>query len=322
MSHCEEAKADEAIQKFCWSGSPRRCAVRDDVSAFPFSDTAAVEGARHIGAMLIPGGGRSSVERLHLMAETESTVLCCTPTYALHLLEVARENNFDLRSLKIRATVHAGEPGANVPATKQRIEEGWSAKCYDHAGASEIGAHSFEGSDRRNGLYVIESEFIAEILDPTTAQPVEPGEKGELVLTNLGRWGFPVIRYRTGDVVVAGKDQSAGARSFLYLDGGVIGRADDMVTVRGVNVFPSAIENLVRVHQEVDEFRVTVSKQGVMDQLTIEVELADGAAGERITSSLSQSIIVNLSLRPTITVVPRNTLPRFELKARRFHVNS
>jgi phenylacetate-CoA ligase len=283
---------------------------------------AAVEGARHIGAMLIPGGGRSSLERLHLMAETESTVLCCTPTYALHLLEVARENNFDMNSLKIRTTVHAGEPGANVPATKQRIEEGWSAQCYDHAGASEIGAHSFEGSDRRNGLYVIESEFIAEILDPATARPVEPGAKGELVLTNLGRWCFPVIRYRTGDVVVAGQDQSAGARSFLYLAGGVIGRADDMVTVRGVNIFPSAIENLVRAHPEVDEFRVTVSKRGHLDELIIEVELAEGADAGTITRLMSQSIHSNLSLRPTVRAVSRGALPRFELKARRFHVNS
>ncbi|MFQ5578832.1 MAG: phenylacetate--CoA ligase family protein, partial [Anaerolineae bacterium] len=105
---------------------------------------AAVEGARHIGALTIPGGGRSSVERLHLMRDTGSTALCCTPTYALHLLEVARENTITISDLNIQTTVHAGEPGANVPATKQRIQQGWSAKCYDHAGASEVGAHSFE----------------------------------------------------------------------------------------------------------------------------------------------------------------------------------
>jgi phenylacetate-CoA ligase len=281
---------------------------------------AAVEGAHHIGAMLVPGGGRSSLERLHLMKETGCTALCCTPTYALHLLEVARENNFEMSDLNIHTTVHAGEPGANVPATKQRIEQGWSAHCYDHAGASEIGAHCFEGSDRRNGLYVIESEFIAEILDPASSQPVPNGEKGELVLTNLGRWGFPVIRYRTGDIVVASPDQSSGERTFLHLDGGVIGRADDMVTVRGVNVFPSAIENFVREHPQVDEFRVTVDKRDNLDKLTIELELAAGADEQTIPTLITQAISANLGLRPTVHCVSRDTLPRFELKARRFRV--
>ena len=281
---------------------------------------AAVEGARHIGALLVPGGGRSSLDRLHLMQETGCTVLCSTPTYALHLLEVARENNFDVSGLKIRTTIHAGEPGANVPATKQRIEAGWGARCFDHAGASEIGAHSFEGEDRRNGLYVIESEFIAEILDPNSGRPAQPGEKGELVLTNLGRWGFPVLRYQTGDIVVAAKDQTAGERTFLYLEGGVIGRADDMVTVRGVNVFPSGIENCIREHPAVDEFRVTVDKRDIMDQITIEVELMEGAEATATTALIAQSITSNLGLRPTVVAVARNTLPRFELKARRFRV--
>ncbi len=281
---------------------------------------AAVEGARHIGAMLIPGGGRSSLDRLHLMRETESTVLCCTPTYALHLLEVARDNNFDIDDLKIQTTIHAGEPGANVPATKQRIEEGWSAKCYDHAGASEIGAYSFEGQDRRHNLYIIETEFVAEVLDPVTGQPAAPGEKGELILTNLGRWGFPVIRYRTGDVVVVSKDQSAGERTFLCLEGGVIGRADDMVTVRGVNVFPSAIENFVRQQPAVDEFRITVNKRGHLDELTLELELAHGSDVDAVPAAITQSITNNLGLRPTVLVVSRHTLPRFELKARRFKV--
>ncbi|MFQ5614813.1 MAG: phenylacetate--CoA ligase family protein [Anaerolineae bacterium] len=281
---------------------------------------AAVEGARYIEALFIPGGGRSSLDRLHLMRETGSTALCCTPTYALHLLEVARENDVDLTGLQVRATIHAGEPGANVPATKKRIEEGWSAKCYDHAGASEVGAHSFECQAQPNGIHLIESEFIAEALDPATGQPVPPGEKGELVITNLGRWGFPIIRYRTGDAVVFNEARCDCGRTFLRLEGGVIGRVDDMVTVRGVNVFPSAIENLVRQQAAVDEFRVTVGKRGHMDELAIEVELAAGADAEAIPAAIAQSISSTLGLRPTVTNVPRGTLPRFELKAKRFRV--
>lgn len=280
----------------------------------------AVEGAKHVGAMFIPGGGRSSLDRLHLMRDTGSTALCCTPTYALHLLEVARDNHFDVGQLKIRATVHAGEPGANVPSTKRRIEEGWTAKCYDHAGASEIGAHSYECQIQPNSIHFNESEYIAEVIDPDTGQPVAPGEKGELVITNLGRWGFPIIRYRSGDVVIANETKCDCGRTFLRFEGGIIGRADDMVTIRGVNVFPSAIENLVRQHQEVDEFRVTVGKRGEMDELTIEVELAGGSDTERVPSTIAQSISRELGLRPKVAVVSHNTLPRFELKAKRFQI--
>ncbi|MBF0278459.1 MAG: phenylacetate--CoA ligase [SAR324 cluster bacterium] len=282
----------------------------------------AVEGAHKIGAMFIPGGGRSSLDRLRLMSETGTTVLCCTPTYAMHLLEVARENHFHLNQLNIRATVHAGEPGANVPATKKRIEEGWSAKCFDHAGASEIGAYSFECEAQPNGIHIIEDEYIVEVMNPETGQMLAPGEKGEMVITNLGRWGFPVIRYRTGDVVMSNEERCECGRTFLRLEGGITGRADDMVTVRGVNIFPSAIENFVRSFQAVDEFRVVVKKQGSMDELHIEIEVIEGVESESISNALARSISSSLGLRPSIRVVPRHSLPRFELKARRFHVEN
>jgi phenylacetate-CoA ligase len=279
-----------------------------------------VEGARRIGALFIPGGGRSSLDRLNLMRDTESTVLCCTPTYALRLLEVAREEGFDVDGLKVHATVHAGEPGANVPATKQRIEEGWTAKCYDHAGASEIGPHSFECQAQPEGIHIIESEFIVEVFDSATGKRCRPGERGEMIITNLGRWGFPVLRYRTGDIVMVNEEPCECGRTFLRLENGIIGRADDMVTVRGVNVFPSAIENLVREYAEIDEFQVTVSKRGEMEELDIEIEVADGANGDAITNALRQSIHSALALRPTVVEVASNTLPRFKLKASRFHV--
>lgn len=279
---------------------------------------AAVEGARHIGAMFIPGGGRSSYERLDMMRNSGSSALCCTPTYALHLLEVAREHKIDLTNFSIQTTVHAGEPGANVPATKRRIEEGWSAKCYDHAGASEVGAHSFECQLQPNGIHVIETEFIVECLNPATGQPVAPGEKGELVITNLGRWGFPIIRYRTGDAVIFNQAKCACGRTFLRLEGGVLGRVDDMITIRGVNVFPSALENLIRTYTPVDEFRVKVGKKGELDELSIEVELMEGSDTEAVVTAVAQSIGTSLGFRPTVTAVPRGALPRFELKAKRF----
>lgn len=281
---------------------------------------AAVEGARKIGAVMIPGGGRDSPQRLELMKEAGATALCCTPTYALRLAEVGREIGFDLAKIPMRATIHAGEPGASVPATKKRIEESWSAKCFDHAGASEVGAHSFECFERPGGTHLIESEYIVEVLDPKTGQPVPEGERGEMVITNLGRWGFPVIRYKTGDVVRVDTGGCDCGRSFLRFPGGILGRADDMVTVRGVNVFPAGVENILRRFTEVDEFRVTVHKERQMDEMDVEVELCEGAHPE-VVHAIADKLDTMLAFRPRVHLVARGTLPRFEMKAKRFFVH-
>ncbi len=280
---------------------------------------AAVEGARKIGAVMIPGGGRDSLQRLELMRETGTTVLCCTPTYALRLAEVATELGFDLASIPMKATVHAGEPGANIPSTKKRIEDCWTAKCFDHAGASEVGAHSFECQVQPGGTHLIESEYIAEVINPKTGERVPEGERGELVITNLGRWGFPVIRYRTGDLVRVNLDRCDCGRTSLRFEGGILGRADDMVTVRGVNVFPAGVENIIRKFAEVDEFRITVNKVKQMDEMDIEVELCEGADPD-VVHQLAVKLDTMLSFRPRVHHVARNTLPRFEMKAKRFHV--
>lgn len=279
---------------------------------------AAAEGARKIGAMMIPGGGRDSLQRLELMRDTGATAMCSTPTYALRLLEVARENNFDMHSLNVRATVHAGEPGASVPETQARIESGWRAKCFDHAGASEVGAHSFS-CEQQAGIHLIESEFIAEVLDRETSQPVAPGEVGELVITNLGRLGFPIIRYRTGDLVRMNVEPCACGRTFARFEGGVLGRADDMTTVRGVNVYPMAVEKLIVNFDQVVEYRITVERVREMDEMDIEVELTDDADSQ-IPNAIAQNIYHALSFRPNVRVVEHGTLPRFELKAKRFFV--
>ena len=283
---------------------------------------AAVEGAQKINALMIPGGGRDSLQRLHLMKELGATAMCCTPTYALRLAEVAQESGFDLSEIPLRTLIHAGEPGANVPATKVRIESVWNAKCYDHAGASEIGAHSFECELQPNGTHVTESEFIVEVLNPETLEPVPAGEQGELIITNLGRIGYPVIRYRSGDLVVLNQQKCTCGRSYARFEGGVLGRADDMVVVRGINVFPSAVENLVRQCESVEEFRITVTTDREMGNLAIELELSKNANPESARKTVDQAIQNELSLRPEITLVPSGSLPRFEMKAKRFHLKN
>lgn len=279
---------------------------------------AAVEGANRVGAMMIPGGGWDSIQRLHMMRDLGASVVCCTPTYALRLAEVAREEHFDMRSLSVRSLIHAGEPGANVARTKARIEAAWSAKCFDHAGASEVGAHSFECELQPGGIHLIESEFIGEVIDPQTGQEVAAGETGELVITNLGRAGFPVIRYRTGDLVRLNLTPCDCGRTFARFDGGLLGRSDDMVTIRGVNVYPTAIENVIRQFGSVDEFQVTVTTVHEMHQLEIEIEVLSGNDSEHVRTHVEQAIYHALSLRPTVKVAKPGTLTHFEMKARRF----
>jgi len=281
---------------------------------------AAVEGARQMGALMIPAGGWDSLQRLQAMRDLGVTVVCCTPTYALRLAEIARDDHFDLKSLPVRALIHAGEPGANVPQTKQRIQSEWQAKCFDHAGASEVGAHSFECELQPHGTHVIESEFIVEVLDSESGQPVSPGEIGELVITNLGRVGFPVIRYRTGDLVRLNVAPCECGRTFARFEGGLLGRADDMVTIRGVNIYPTAIENVVRQFSSVDEFCVTVTTKRQMQDLEIQIEVGGGDNAEQVRARVEQAVHHAISLRPTVTLAPPGTLVRYDNpgKARRF----
>jgi phenylacetate-CoA ligase len=247
-------------------------------------------------------------------------VLVCTPTYALHLASEAKNLGMNLeRESAIKITIHAGEPGASISSTKKMIEESWGAKCYDHAGATEVGAFGFECQAQPGGIHVNEDEFILEVIDPVTGQPAEVGAKGELVITNLGRIGSPVIRYRSGDLVQTSLKPCPCGRPFILLEGGVLGRADDMTVVRGVNVFPSAIENVMREFPEIDEFRVEVLAQNAMQELKLILEShANDIAAHELAERVGQRVRERIGLRPQVETVAPGSLPRFELKAKRF----
>jgi phenylacetate-CoA ligase len=271
---------------------------------------------RH-GALVLTGGGMTSLQRLAMMRDLEATVLICTPSYALHLGEIARSEGLDpARDLKVRTTVNAGEPGAGIPATRERIETLWGAQCFDHPGASEIGAYGFSCSARR-GVHIHEAEFIAEVIDPDTGRPVAPGDTGELVMTNLGRTGFPVVRYRSGDIVrPLPRQRCSCGRTSLLLEGGILGRRDDMVTIRGVNVFPSAFLALFNEVPDLGEHRLTVYQSSSMDQLYVEYE---ELSGSRRPDAIVNLIREKLGIRVTVQAHAPGALPRFEAKARRFH---
>ncbi|MFM7244973.1 MAG: phenylacetate--CoA ligase family protein [Planctomycetaceae bacterium] len=268
------------------------------------------------GALTIPTGGLTSLARLEAIAERRATVLLATPSYALHLAEVGRETKIDTTALGIRLVIVAGEPGGSVPATRRRIAAAWNADVLDHAGATEVGPWGV-GDLHGDGIDVIEEFFHPEFLSLASGGPAEPGESAELVLTTLGRCGAPVIRYRTGDVVrptwATAADVEAGACPWVRLDGGIVGRTDDMLVIRGVNVFPQAIDEIVRGFPEVVEHRLTAATRESLDELMLEIEdhLDDP---DRVARELK----VRLGLRVDVRTVPPGALPRFEGKGRRF----
>ncbi len=271
------------------------------------------EGVSMLGAMTIPGGGSDSLRRLKLIFDTEATVLLCTPTYALHLAEVAEREGLNLVDSPIRVTIHAGEPGGSIPGTRARIAETWGADVFDHAGASEIGAWGI-GDSEGKGLYMNEAEFIAEVVDPDSLAPVAEGTVGELIITNLGRGAWPVIRYRTGDLVRPRRVRVGDGPAKLLLEGGVLGRLDDMITVRGVNVYPSALENIIRSIAGSAEFRITATKSEEMDQVAIELE-----GSSAVAARVKRDIADQIGIRVGVEALAKNELPRWEAKAKRFH---
>src|SRR5260370_23235379 len=302
----------------CWASVYQAAGVtRGDIVFLAFSFGpfigfwSAYEGAKRLGTLTVPGGGMDTLQRLRAIQEIGGTVLGCTPSYTLHLAEVAQEHGLDMRLSNVRITIHAGEPGASIPATRERIQSAWNARTYDHAGMTEMGAFGFACAEQQ-GLHVNEGEFIAEILEPLTNQPVHEGQTGELVLTNLGRWGSPAIRYRTGDLVRHGGYSCTCGRTFLMLPGGVLARLDDMLIIRGVNVYPSALANILHRFPEVSEYRVIVTSEGPMDEIALQVECPP-----HLKSTIADELHVALNLRFPIETVEPGTLPRFELKARR-----
>ena len=298
----------------CWAKVLDACGVTGaDRAFFAFSFApfigfwSAFDAVSRRGALTVPGGGADSSRRLRILLDTGCTALFCTPTYALHLAETARREGIDLAASSVRCAVLAGEPGGSIPAVRQRIAEAWGAVPYDHAGASEIGAYGIPCPQGR-GMFVNEEEFIAEVLDPATLEPVEEGETGELVLTNLGRWGCPAIRYRTGDTV-----RPRRVAEGLLLEGGILGRCDEMILVRSVNLYPAAIEEVIRRVAGTAEFRITARREGQMDEVDIELEAAAAVCGK-----VRQEIRNEFGIRAPVRPLDRGALPRWQGKARRF----
>lgn len=303
----------------CWRQIFAAAGVgRGDRVFFPFSFGpflgfwTAFDAAASIECMAIPGGGLSTGARLNLLVESQATVMCCTPTYALHLAQAARDTNFDLSNSHVRTIIVAGEPGGSIPATRSQIERAWNARVIDHTGLTEVGPVATEFRDRPGGLEVLENDFIAEVRDPVSLSPTSPGRIGELIVTNLGRGGSPLIRYRTGDLV----RPVWPAEGFLRLEGGVLGRVDDMIPIRGNNFYPSSLEAVLRKFPEVVEYQVEVDTTSPLAELRIDVEPMPGVAAG-LENRIAAAVRDELFFRADVTIVEPRSLPRFEMKAMR-----
>jgi phenylacetate-CoA ligase len=281
----------------------------------------AFEAGVRLGCLCIPGGGMSSAARVRAIMDNGVTVVCCTPTYAIRLGEVAFEEGILLSGSSVKYIVVAGEPGAGVPATRARIERLWGgARVCDHHGMTEIGPVTFECPTRRGVLHVIEKAFIPEVIDPDSLLPASPGETGELVLTNLGRTGSPLLRYRTGDLVrKSADDRCECGRCDMALEGGILGRTDDMVIIRGVNVYATSIEQIVRGFDQIVEYCVQVTTANALPEISLRIEIAPECTDcQGLARSVESALRNAFNLRVPVALAPAGSLPRFEHKAKRW----
>ncbi|MEO6889848.1 MAG: phenylacetate--CoA ligase family protein, partial [Ktedonobacteraceae bacterium] len=277
-----------------------------------------------LGALVIPGGAQTTEARIKQIVEMGSTVVCSTPTYALHLWQKAHEMGIDLaKDSKVSKVILSGEPAGSIPAVKHQLEEAWGAKCGDTAGMTELGTIMiFECSHQSGGTHIIEDHFIEEVLNPNSDEPVGYGELGERVVTSFGRGFIPVIRYRTKDMVmkVPASTCDCGRTWDLY-SGGIRGRWDDMKLIRGTNVYPRAVESIVREYSAIDEFQIYLwRKDNIQDEIDVKLELKPGR--EQEWHDLHRALVKDLSnahegLRFNVIRMDHGTLPHFELKAKR-----
>lgn len=278
-------------------------------------------GLEKIGALTIPGGAQTTPDRVKQIIDFGATVVASTPTYALRLAQEAENMGVDPRSSPVRIVILSGEP--TPESTRHLIEEHWGAIALDTAGMTEISTiFMFEPADKPGGCHIIEDHFIEQVIDPATGKELPYGEAGERVTTSFGRGIIPLLRYRTSDLVVKIPHTAAtSGRTFDLYEGGLIGRVDDMKLVRGTNVYPRAIEGIVRTHSAVDEFQVEITREGIRDEITLHIETID-SFDLGLWAELEQALCADLAeahegLRFHVRHAEAGALPRYELKARR-----
>jgi phenylacetate-CoA ligase len=279
-------------------------------------------GAEHLGCCTIPAGAGNSKRQIKLLKDFHVSVIHIIPSYALHLATVFESMGMDPRSLDLRIAIIGAEP--HTEAVRQRVEEIYGIKAYNSYGLSEMNGPgvAFECLEQ-NGMHIWEDAYVAEILDPKTLEPVPEGEVGELVLTTLTREGMPLIRYRTKDLTRFLPGDCPCGRAHRRLDR-ILGRADDMIILKGVNIYPMQIERVLMSIPEVGQnYLIVLEREGYLDQMRIKVEIKEEFFVEdmRVLKNMQQSIARRLRdeilITPRVELVESNSLPRTQGKAKR-----
>jgi len=293
--------------------------IRSDRVLFPFSFGpflgfwSAFEAVARSGRFCLAGGGLSTQARLRLIERHHITIVLATPSYALHMAETALSMGLNLASLSVRALILAGEPGASRPTLRHRLETAWGARVLDHHGMTETGPVTMECAANPGLLHVVESSYIAQI---SNSQTTGNSGEGELILTPLDRLAMPLVRYRTGDRVRLASMPCSCGSPYMGLEGGILGRLDDMLIIRGNNIHPEAIENWLWSYPDVCEFRIEVHGEGSMSRLRLLVELAtcanQNASIQNLKSGFQERFLFQAEIEAT-----DKPLPRFEMKSRR-----
>ncbi|MFA5882049.1 MAG: phenylacetate--CoA ligase, partial [Eubacteriales bacterium] len=279
-------------------------------------------GAERLGATVIPISGGNTRRQLMLMKDFGTTILCCTPSYALFLGEEAREEGIDLINGQIKAGIFGAEPWSEN--MRKELEKVMGIKAYNIYGLSEImGPGVSMECECQCGMHIMEDCFIPEIIDPETGETLPYGSKGELVFTTIAKEAFPLIRYRTRDISVLREEKCGCGRTFVRMER-VMGRTDDMLIIRGVNVFPSQIESvLLEIGETEPHYLLVVDRQGNLDNLEVWVEVSEKMFSdevrklEELEKKLRHEIASVLGISAKIKLVEPKTIPRSEGKAKR-----
>ena len=279
-------------------------------------------GAEKIGATVLPIGAGNTERQIELMQDLGSTAIACTPSYFLHINEVAQKMGVSIRDdTKLKAGIFGAEPWSDE--TRRRIEEATGIKAYDIYGASEMSGPLFTECHLQNGIHIWADLFLIEAINPKTGEHVEDGERGELVVTTLDKWAFPLIRYRIGDLTILNNEPCECGRTHPRIMR-ILGRTDDMIIVRGINVFPSQIESvLMRIPEVGDNYQIIVDRKGPLDVMMVKVEVTESTFSDKISDLMSLSKMVGKELKGVLNItaevelVEPGTIPRSMGKAQR-----
>ncbi len=278
-------------------------------------------GAEHVGATVVPASGGFTDRQLMLMRDFGATVLACTPSFALHMAEVAAKAGSDFKKdYKLKAGIFGAEPTS--PGLKAEVAKAWGIQYHEVYGLSEIIGPGVSCScEHSELLHIFEDHFLAEIIDPKTGEPVPDGERGELVITTLTKQALPIIRYRTGDITSIIKEPCKCGRTHARMES-IVGRADDMLIVNGVNIYPSQVEHVIANAEGVTlNYQIIADKKGHLDKLEIQVEVSDDIMAdsvgemERIKKEIQASLLNNLYINANVKLVEPRTIERSMGKA-------